>query len=511
MIRKATTVTAQRAKLVRKVCSQSFYDFVQEFWEVVVPETPVYNWHIPYLCSELQRAATRVFRGEPKAHDIICNVPPGTTKSTIFSIMFPAWVWTRMPSARCLCSSHTHELVLDLSRKCRYVVRSPMYQAAWPEIALRPDQDTKSHFSNLQGGERMCATVGGANPMGRHAHFLITDDPIDPQQAKATSQIELKAAAQFMTETLPSRKVDKEVSVQFLVMQRLHEADPTGVRLEQGDKAGKVRHICLPARCDEGYAVRPARLAAKYVDGLLDPKRLPHHVLDTIAGELGEYGYAGQFGQAPVPPGGGDFEVDRFLFERPMPGRFLRVVRYWDKAGTADGGAATVGVLMAVEAMGKALPPRYVVCDVARGQWALDKRERMILKVSRMDRELVKSWGRKIRYRIRHEQEPGSGGKDSATATTRMLAGFNVKSCVVGQSEGNKQRRAEPYASQVNSGNVVLWENPQGPGYQLTGPWQAGYMAELRTFPRGRFADQVDASSGAFNEIAAVRRKLGAI
>jgi len=42
-----------------------------------------------------------------------------------------------------------------------------------------------------------------------------------------------------------------------------------------------------------------------------------------------------------------------------------RSVRYWDKAGTADGGAFTVGALMHWLHDG-----RFVIADVRRGQWA---------------------------------------------------------------------------------------------------------------------------------------------
>jgi hypothetical protein len=73
-------------ELVASVCQDSFYDFLQEFWyEVPGQEEPVWNWHIHYLCDEYQRAAERVIRGLPKRRDGIINVPPGSTKSTIFS------------------------------------------------------------------------------------------------------------------------------------------------------------------------------------------------------------------------------------------------------------------------------------------------------------------------------------------------------------------------------------------------------------------------------------------
>ena len=34
----------------------------------------------------------------------------------------------------------------------------------------------------------------------------------------------------------------------------------------------------------------------------------------------------------------------------------------------------------------------------------------------------------------------------------------------------------------------------------VKGPWNAAYLDELTAFPRGKYSDQVDASSGAFNK-----------
>ena len=71
-----TPAVVTEAALVRSICLESFYDFVQVFWHEVVPEAPVWNWHIRYLCDEFQRDAERVFAGKPKQHDTIINISP---------------------------------------------------------------------------------------------------------------------------------------------------------------------------------------------------------------------------------------------------------------------------------------------------------------------------------------------------------------------------------------------------------------------------------------------------
>ena len=139
------TRAAQKAatdKMLAQLCRESYYQFFLEFAPIVFPERIVLNWHIQFLCDELQQIAERVFRGEPKEYDFICNCPPGSSKSTIFSVLFQPWTWTRMPSARHITGSHAESLALDLSRKSRDVVLSDKYRRFFPEIQLREDQNT---------------------------------------------------------------------------------------------------------------------------------------------------------------------------------------------------------------------------------------------------------------------------------------------------------------------------------------------------------------------------------
>ena len=58
---------------------------------------------------------------------------------------------------------------------------------------------------------------------------------------------------------------------------------------------------------------------------------------------------------------------------------------------------------------------------------------------------------------------------------------------------GSKQVRAQPFAAQVQAGNVSLH----------AGPWVQAFWDECEVWPRGEFDDQIDAAAGAFNKLAA--------
>ncbi len=467
-------------ELVASICRESFYEFVREFWSVIVPEEPEWNWHIKYLCDKFQESAERVFAGLPKETDTIVNISPGTTKSTIFSIMGPAWIWSRMASARIIGGSYAHNLALELSRKGRQIVLSEKYRDCFPEIVLSEDQNTKAYYANTKGGTRYAVGVGGS-VIGMHAHFIIVDDPIDP--LGVTSEEELKSSNTWMTETLPSRKVDKRVTVTWLIMQRLHQNDPTGHMLDKVRRNKKIQHICLPAELTAN--VSPPECEAYYVNGLMDPIRLNREVLEDQREELLEDGYSCQYLQDPVPRGGALFKVDRLVLSTdPFP-KMAFIVRYWDKASTVGGGAFTVGTKI-----GRGVDGRFYIMDVKRGQWGVDEREDKIVATAKFDRKKV---------RIRIEEEPGSGGKESAQMTVRKLAGYKARA---DRPSGNKELRAEPFADQMNAGNVVVPANA---------PWLAEWIKEFRYFPRSRYKDQVDSGSGAFAHCSVPRRRVGAL
>lgn len=185
---------------------------------------------------------------------------------------------------------------------------------------------------------------------------------------------------------------------------------------------------------------------------------------------------------------GGRFHKDWFEIVDNMYGAVVQRVRYWDKAGTRDGGKYTAGVLMA-----QSEPGIFYVEDVVRGQWSALERERIIKNTASQDGPHVEVWT---------EQEPGSGGKESAEATVRNLAGFTV---YIDRVTGSKWARSGPLSAQVEAGNVKL----------LRGTWNRAYINELHNFSpeadKGAMVcDQVDASSGAFNQLTAGNRAFAA-
>lgn len=315
-------------KIKAEYCKRSFYFFFKEFWDIIIPEQPVLNWHIKYLCDELQQAVERVVEGKEKDCDIIINIPPGTSKSTIVTVMLPVWAWIKDESIRSLTASYSSSLSTDHSVKSRDILRSERFKKYFPGIEIKADQDNKTHYKNTKGGERYATSVTGT-ALGFHAHLIVVDDPLNPREA--ASEVDRITANNFMDVTLSTRKVNKSVTLTILVMQRLHQLDCTGNWLSKPEK--KVRHICLPGELS--INVKPPELAEKYTNGLLDAIRLTSKDLSELRTNLGSYGYAGQIMQVPSPDAGGIWQKWIIpIDESEIPRTLERLGTDWDLAYT---------------------------------------------------------------------------------------------------------------------------------------------------------------------------------
>lgn len=455
----------------RNACQKNFYFFVQEMWHEIVHVKADWNWHIEMICRELQTVAERVFRGEPSEYDLIVNVPPGTSKSTVCSVMFPAWVWTRMPEAQIMCLSYGSKLSEELSDKCRDVVQSPTYRRMFPEIQLRQGANTKTHYKTNFGGWRFATSLYGA-ATGMHAHFLMMDDPVDP--SLAMSRNALANANHWINNTFLNRKVRLDLTPTTLVQQRIDVDDTTGNWLKKELPEGTLRHICLPADISGGAAVLPADWQKFYKDGLLAPRRLPRKSLQKIRADIGGYAYAGQYDQQPIMLFGGMFETRKIVIESGYP-NIIAKVRAWDKSASAGMGDYTVGALLGLDDRGQVW-----ILDIVRGQWDTGTREDIMLQTACADGPDVD---------IILEIEGAAGGKDSWVMTTKNLIGFNVKGV---RPTTNKVRRADTFSVQVNIGNVKM----------VAGEWNRACLEEMQHFPGGHNDDIVDALSMAFSGLS---------
>lgn len=450
----------------REYCARSLANFVREAWHVLEPGQPyIHGWHVDAICEHLEAIT------DGDLTRLLINIPPGTMKSTLTSVFWPAWEWgpKAKPHIRMIGASHEQGLAVRDTRKMRNLITSDWFQERWP-TPLTSDQNQKTFYENSSTGWRQACAV--ASMTGKRGDRVVWDDPHSVEAALSAAHRE--TALRVFQETLPTRLNNPDSSAIVIVMQRLHEADVSGFILE--DDYG-YEHLCLPMefepdrRCTTSLGFTDPRTE----DGeLLFPQRFSRETVDRDKKIMGAMAVAGQFQQRPAPRGGGFFEWQKISIVETVP-KMTKVVRFWDKAGTDGAGAYTAGVKI-----GQGEDGLFYILDVVREQYSAPKRERTIRLTAELDGLLVDQW---------IEQEPGSGGKESAESTIRNLAGYTI---YAERPTGDKAVRAEPFAIQVEAGNVRL----------LRGDWNQAYIDEMKTFPVGKYKDQMDASGGGFNKVA---------
>lgn len=463
----------------RAIVQKSFYEFVKYFWDTIIAEEPVWNWHIKYLCNELQEIGERVFlkdrgrkdeKGEPilerlpKLFDVfIFNVPPGSSKSTIISEMYPIWCWTQDPTQRFICGSYASTPAEDIAEKCFNIYKSDKFKRLFPEL-VKEASGGKTHFKNGLKGERYTSSTGSAIT-GIHAHQKIIDDPMNPQIA--ASQLERTRANKWASETLGSRDVSADITVTILVMQRLHQMDTTGYYLSKASEGLRIKHICIPAELSDN--IRPSDISQYYVDGLFDPVRFPKTVLIKKKTELGSYGYAGQMAQRPSPEEGGIIKKQWLqTIQRPpvKPNEIGRIVHFqMDTAYTEKQSNDPTAILAYY------LENNFLYVSHVQSVW------KEFPDLIKWLPEYVKSQGYDHRSKI--YVEPKASGK-SVVQQLKKTSGLNIVESVAPKDD--KLTRAHLVSPKIEVGRIILHE----------GPWNDHFINQVISFPNAEHDDEWD-------------------
>lgn len=290
----------------KRKCELSLAEFVKLAWRVIEPGQPyVHGWHIDFICAHLEAITDEVVLDTGELYNrLLVNVPPGTMKSLLIGVFWPAWEWgpRNMPHMRYVCAAHSQDLAIRDGLRMRRLVTSDWYQGHWGDrVQLTGDQNQKTKFENTATGFRQATAAGSIT--GARGDRVIIDDPHSVDGANSDQQ--RQSTLTWFLEAVPTRVNNPDRSAIVVVMQRLHEEDVSGVILSRG--LG-YDHIMLPMRYDPARAY-PTKLG--YADPreeegeLLFPDRFPQDVVDRDEKAMGPYATAGQFQQQPEPRGGG--------------------------------------------------------------------------------------------------------------------------------------------------------------------------------------------------------------
>lgn len=432
------------------------------FGQWMAAARPEFRWDYRHFLK-MQDMLDRVTAGQLRRAFFQLPIRHGKTEHN--SEGYPAYRIEKNATTRVLMCSYNQNQAQKMSRAIRRVCKAR-------GVAISTDRDTAGEWETTAGGG-VRAVGAGSGVASVNADLIVVDDPIGSRD-EAESPAGRDRVWDWFTNDLLAR-CEPHTAVLF-TMSRWHTDDPAGrLRDQQGDR---WEVLDLPGRAEPNDPLGRAE------NEPLWPELRDANWLDEKRAELGEYGFASLIQGRPRPREGGMFKWSwwQLMDEIPAQGQ---MIRYWDLAGTQPRGGShdpdySAGVLAC-----RMLDKRTAIIDVARERLGIAARDAWLETICLQD--LHRFRGR-IRWWI--ETEAGIAGTERTQALVRRLQALGMPVSTE-HPTGNKVHRAEPLASKVEAGNVVLC--PDTPAHR----WREPLRAEGADFPNGRHDDQIDAAAGA--------------
>jgi len=470
----------------KRNASASLYEFVKQSWHVVEPGIPfIPSWHIEEICEHLEAVSA----GEITR--LLINIPPRHSKSTITSVMWPAWEWLTSPEQKFLCASYSGSLSIRDNLKTRRLIQSPWYQERWSHMfALAGDQNAKQRFENNKTGYRLATSVGGT-ATGEGGSRLLLDDPHSAQAAQ--SDVIRNSDLEWFDMVWSTRLNNPKEDAMVTIMQRLHEKDISGHII---DDIGGWEHICIPAEWD---GVKRSTVLGSYdprqkVGELICPDRFGSKEIDNLKRLLGQYGVAGQLQQNPSPADGGILKTKYFEMwpaDKGLP-PFEYILQSYDCAftekSTGDPTACTVWAIF--------------THNGERNVMLIDAWEDH-LSYPDLRKRAIKDWG--TEYGGMTKESPYSRARrpdrilvEAKASGQSLIQDLRLaKVPVIGYNPGNADKisRAHQASPTLELGLIWIPESGKNKGHFVS--WAQGFIKQLEKFPVAEHDDYVDTFSQA--------------
>lgn len=438
-------------------------NFVKRAWPHIIPQPLSYNWHIDAVCDHLQAVANgEIIR-------LLINIPPGTSKSTISGVMFPAWQWGagNRPEYKYIGAAYEQGLAVRDSRLMRELVKSQWFQSLWP-LQLMGDQNEKLYFENEKRGFRQACAV--ASMTGRRGDCIVWDDPLSPE--KAHSDAARETAIRIFRETLPTRLNNPTTSAIVIVMQRLHENDPSGYIL--ANDLG-YDHLMIPMEYESGRKSFSSIgwTDPRTIDGeLLDPIRFPQEVIDRDKAAMGSVAWAGQMQQRPAPAEGNIFKNSWFPRYSAIPLNYpMRCIHSWDTAYKKDeyNDPSAITVWRVRDQTNEAY-----LQEAFNGRMEYPELKQKIIQYAERDNPDAI---------LIEDKASGQSLIQELKAHTRLPV-------IATKPENDKMTRAIAASSTCEAGRIHIPDDAL---------WLDNYLSELTSFPNAKHDDMVDSTSQFIN------------
>lgn len=257
--------------LYKELYRKSFYSFVKDFWSTCEPAKMVDGNIIKIYCECFQymcRSWVDYTEKEvilPKKTDnadiidirqnkknLCLMVPPRHSKSLIFNVLGPTWLWCFHP-IKVASISHTAGLAAQMNAKRQMIVNSDRFKEIFPEIHLVAN--TGTFLKDDRGGELYSLNRNAFTGYG--CDCCINDDLTNAETARKDKE-EMMNAWSYYQNTMPSRINDPSKCIIMNIQQRLAPNDIAGHIMNDPHLASMYVFITLPAIFEKDtYVVCP--------------------------------------------------------------------------------------------------------------------------------------------------------------------------------------------------------------------------------------------------------------
>ncbi|MDO5686765.1 MAG: phage terminase large subunit [Neisseria sp.] len=428
-----------------------------------------WGWWQEEVAAVLQQFYEDLIGG--KRPKLVIQAPPQHGKS-VQIIDFIAWLAGKNPDCRTIYTSFSERLGIRANLRLQRLYDSEIYREIFPATVIGKSKATPDAGQYLRNREILeyvghdgffrNTTVRGSIT-GESLDLGVIDDPIRGR-ADANSETIRNAAWDWFTDDFFTRF--SEDAGLLAILTRWHIDDPIGRMIERVEGV-TVKSYAAIAEEDEAHRKRGEALF---------PEHKSLEFLQERKQAMPQGNWLALYQQRPTAQEGNLFKPERLVPIDALPALPVRWLRGWDFASSDGKGDYTAGALI-----GALQDGRFVIAGMVHGQYGTDDRDAVLRNTAAGDGHLV---------RISIPQDPGQAGKSQVLYLTRQLAGFSVSAS---PESGDKATRAEPFAAQVNAGNVLI--------LGVNAAWHTALKDEMRLFPNGKYDDQIDACSRAFNAL----------
>lgn len=328
------------------------------------------------------------------------------------------------------------------------------------------------------------------------------DDPQDPKTARSDAMRE--TVNSIFDQTFTQRLDDKKRGGICIVMQRLHEKDLTGHVLDKAEEEWTLIKLPNPELRPTTHTFpKSGRVIERQPGDLLWKEREGEDEVAKARVDLGSYGFAGQYGQAPAPSEGGMFKRKDWKFWKPIGIDLPGVTLDLGEAGFHVAEVVQLPEVFEQElqswdmAFKKKTDTDFVVGQVwgslGARKFLLDQRRDRMSFTETLDamRQLTDAWPRAY-AKLVEDKANGSAVIDSLK--------LELVGLIPVEPEGGKEARAFAVSPLIEAGNVFL-------PHPAIAPWVFDFIEEHAVFPNGANDDQVDGMSQALLRLMRTQRE----